>query len=101
LLCKKCGLDAEHLIWDYEYNTNTGKWRLFDRNMERPHECISKTVKPPTPKPQEKPVICPHCDPLSKNKFIKRENFQTTHQGRTFRFLVILGIFGTKKDTFY
>ena len=29
------------------------------------------------PKPQEKPVICPHCDPLSKNKFIKRENFQT------------------------
>jgi len=70
-------LDAEHLIWDYEYNTNTGKWRLFDRNMERPHECISKTVKPPTPKVDEKPVICPHCDPLSKNKFIKRENFQT------------------------
>ena len=77
LLCKKCGMNAEYLIWDYEYNTNTGKWRLFDRNMERPHECISKTVKPPTPKVEEKPVICPHCDPLSKNKFIKRENFQT------------------------
>jgi hypothetical protein len=44
--------------------------------MERPHECISKTVKPPTPKVEEKPVICPHCDPLSKDKFIKRENFQ-------------------------
>jgi len=70
-------MEAEYLIWDSEYNTNTGKWRLFDRNMERPHECTSKTVKPPTPKVEEKPVICPHCDPLSKNKFIKRENFQT------------------------
>ncbi|SVB32671.1 uncharacterized protein METZ01_LOCUS185525, partial [marine metagenome] len=29
-------MDAEYLIWDHEYNTNTGKWRLFDRNMERP-----------------------------------------------------------------
>ena len=69
-------MDAENLIWDYEYNTNTGKWRLFDRNMERPHECTPRTVEPSKPKPEEKPVICPHCDPLSKNKFIKRENFQ-------------------------
>ena len=76
MLCKKCGMDAEYLIWDYEYNTNTGKWRLFDRNMERPHDCTPKTVEPSKPKLQEKPVICPHCDPLSKNKFIKRENFQ-------------------------
>jgi len=76
LLCKKCGWDGEHLIWDRENFDRTGKWRLFDRNMERPHECTSKTVKPPTPKVEEKPVICPHCDPLSKNKFIKRENFQ-------------------------
>ena len=70
-------MDAEYLIWDYEYNTNTGKWRLFDRNMERPHDCTPKTVEPSKPQPQEKPVICPHCDPLSKDKFIKRENFQT------------------------
>ena len=76
LLCKKCGWDGEHLIWDRENFDRTGKWRLFDRNMERPHECTSKTVNPPTPKVEEKPVICPHCDPLSKNKFIKRENFQ-------------------------
>ena len=69
-------MDAEYLICDYEYNTNTGKWRLFDRNMERPHDCTPKTVEPSKPKLQEKPVICPHCDPLSKNKFIKRENFQ-------------------------
>ena len=69
-------MDAEYLIWDSEYNTNTGKWRLFDRNMERPHDCTPKTVEPSKPKLQEKPVICPHCDPLSKNKFIKRENFQ-------------------------
>jgi len=77
LLCKKCGIDAKNLIWNNENNKNTGKWRLFDRNMERPHECTSKTVKPSIPKVEEKPVICPHCDPLSKNKFIKRENFQT------------------------
>ena len=78
LLCKKCGLDAEYLIWDYEYNTNTGKWRLFDRNMERPHECISKTNVVIDPAPPEDPlVVCPQCDPLSKSKFIKRENFQT------------------------
>jgi len=76
LLCKKCGWNGEHLIWDRENFDRTGKWRLFDRNMERPHECTSKTVKPPTPKVEEKPVICPHCDPLSKDKFIKRENFQ-------------------------
>jgi len=69
-------MDAEYLIWDSEYNTNTGKWRLFDRNMERPHDCTPRTVEPSKPKPEEKPVICPHCDPLSKNKFIKRENFQ-------------------------
>ena len=69
-------MDSENLVWDYEYNTNTGKWRLIDRNLERPHECTPKTVEPSKPKPQEKPVICPHCDPLSKNKFIKRENFQ-------------------------
>ena len=70
-------MNAEYLIWDYEYNTNTGKWRLFDGNMERPHECTPKTNVVIDPKPQEKPlVICPHCDPLSKDKFIKRENFQ-------------------------
>ena len=70
-------MDAEYLIWDSEYNTNTGKWRLFDGNMERPHECTPKTNVVIDPKPQEKPlVICPHCDPLSKDKFIKRENFQ-------------------------
>jgi len=73
--CKKCGVDG-NFTWDQQHNENTGKWRLYDLNMERPHECISKTVKPPTPKVEEKPVICPHCDPLSKNKFIKRENFQ-------------------------
>ena len=78
MLCKKCGLDAEHLIWDHEYNTNTGKWRLFDENMERPHECISKTNAVIDPDPPEDPlVVCPQCDPLSKSKFIKRENFQT------------------------
>jgi len=77
LLCKKCGLDAEHLIWDYEYNTNTGKWRLFDRNLERPHVCnITKKVE--APKPQQDPhVLCPKCDPLSNKKWIKREDFQT------------------------
>jgi len=77
LLCKKCGLDGEYLVWDYEYNTNTGKWRLFDKNMERPHECIAKTIEPPAPKSQEPPrVKCPKCDPLKDTSWIKRENFQ-------------------------
>ncbi len=77
LLCKKCGLDAEHLIWDYEYNTNTGKWRLFDGNMERPHECTPKTNVVIDPEPQEKSLVkCPKCDPLKNTSWIKRENFQ-------------------------
>ena len=77
MLCKKCGLDGEHLVWDYEFNTNTGKWRLFDKNMERPHECITKTVEAPTPKPQEKPLVkCPKCDPLSTTAWFKREELQ-------------------------
>ena len=77
LLCKKCGLDGEHLIWDYEYNTNTGKWRLFDGNMERPHECTPKTNVVIDPEPQEKSLVkCPKCDPLKNTSWIKRENFQ-------------------------
>ena len=47
-------MDAEYLIWDSEYNTNTGKWRLFDGNMERPHECTPKTNVVIDPEPQEK-----------------------------------------------
>jgi len=31
----------------------------------------------------------------------KARKFSGAHQGRTSRFLVILGIFGTKKDSFY
>ena len=70
-------MDGEYLVWDYEYNTNTGKWRLFDKNMERPHDCITKTVEPPVPKPRENPrVKCPKCDPLKDTSWIKRENFQ-------------------------
>ena len=77
LLCKKCGLDGEHLIWDYEYNTNTGKWRLFDGNMERPHECTPKTNVVIDPEPQKKSLVkCPKCDPLKDTSWIKRENFQ-------------------------
>ena len=77
LLCKKCGIDGEHLIWDSEYNTNTGKWRLFDGNMERPHECTPKTNVVIDPEPQEKSLVkCPKCDPLKDTSWIKRENFQ-------------------------
>ena len=65
LLCKKCGIDGEHLIWDYEYNTNTGRWRMFDKNLERPHECTAKIVE--APKPQEKHLVkCPKCDPQTR-----------------------------------
>jgi len=70
-------MDAEYLIWDYEYNTNTGKWRLFDGSMERPHECTPKTNVVIDPEPQEKSLVkCPKCDPLKNTSWIKRENFQ-------------------------
>ena len=38
MICNKCGIDG-NFTWDRQHNENTGQWRLFDLNMERPHEC--------------------------------------------------------------
>jgi transposase len=75
MFCKKCGIESNDLTWDQDWFSNTGKWRLYDKNMERPHQIV-----------QEQPrVKCPKCDPLRNESWIKRENFQehikTAHFG--------------------
>ena len=85
MICKKCGLDG-HFTWDSQHFENSGKWRLFDLNMERPHECselkAEASIDITTPNPQ---VKCPQCDPLKDTAWIKREKFQdhikTAHFG--------------------
>ena len=85
MICKKCGIDG--LVWDQQYNENTGKWRMFDLSMERPHDCsglqTEASIEEPTP---ERPLVkCPQCDPLKATAWIKREKFQehvkTAHFG--------------------
>tara|TARA_Y100001951_G_C11129305_1_gene177321 strand:- start:173 stop:433 length:261 start_codon:yes stop_codon:yes gene_type:complete len=71
--CKKCKMESDQLVWDFEYNTNTGKWRLYDKNLERPHECS----KPSKVKKEKKPkkVLCPKCDPQTR-KPMERDKLQ-------------------------
>ena len=35
MICKKCGIDG-NFTWDTNWFDNTGQWRIFDLNMERP-----------------------------------------------------------------
>ena len=86
MICKKCGLDG-HFTWDTNFFENTGQWRLFDINMERPHDCVHEkpqeasleTIAPP---PR---VKCPQCDPLKDRAWLEREKLQhhikTAHFG--------------------
>jgi hypothetical protein len=39
--CKRCK-DGRDYIWDRTHNESTGKWRLWDSERERPHECGKK-----------------------------------------------------------
>ena len=84
--CKKCGVDG-NFTWDQQHFENSGKWRLFDLNMERPHDCIHEkadeaSLETTMPRPL---VKCPQCDPLNYSACIKREKFQdhikTAHFG--------------------
>ena len=86
MICKKCGVDG-NFTWDQQNHENTGKWRLLDLNMERPHDCPGMKVEEASldatmPKPR---VKCPQCDPLKDSAWIKREKFQehikTAHFG--------------------
>ena len=86
MICKKCGIDG-NFSWDRDWFDNTGKWRLFDHNMERPHECSHMDTQASVEEPiQTQPrVKCPQCDPLKDSSWIKRDKFQehvkTAHFG--------------------
>ena len=86
MICKKCEVDG-NFSWDHDWYDNTGKWRLFDHNMERPHKCLGMTTQASIDTPiQEIPrVKCPQCDPLKDSAWIKRDKFQehvkTAHFG--------------------
>ena len=74
--CHKC--KKTDLVWDFEFNTNTGKWRLWDMNSERPHEC----PKPKIFVPEKTEVFCPKCDPQKRklmNKKKLQEHIKTEH----------------------
>ena len=64
MICKKCNVDG-NFKWDQQHNENTGQWRLFDNDKERPHECSKKKSSKPKPKKIEK-TLCPKCDPQTR-----------------------------------
>lgn len=66
-------MEHDQLVWDFEFNTNTGRWRLYDKNLERPHQC--STVKTKPKKKKEKKVLCPKCDPQTR-KPMERDKLQ-------------------------
>ena len=85
MICKQCGLDG-NFTWDTEHFDRTGKWRLFDLNMERPHEHsnikVEASLETIAPPPR---VKCPQCDPLKDSAWMEREKLQhhikTAHFG--------------------
>jgi hypothetical protein len=85
MICKKCGVGG-NFTWDQQNHENTGKWRLLDLNMERPHDCPGMKVEEASlettmPNPQ---VKCPQCDPLKDSAWMEREKLQ--HHVRTAHF---------------
>ena len=86
MICKICGIDG-NFTWDKQYNENTGQWRLFDLNMERPHDCPGMKTQVSIEEPiREQPrVKCPKCDPLKDSAWMEREKLQnhikTAHFG--------------------
>ena len=77
MICKKCGIDG-NFTWDQQNHENTGKWRLLDLSMERPHECseakiVESSLETTTQNPR---VKCPQCDPLKDTAWIEREKFR-------------------------
>ena len=77
MICKKCGTDG-NFTWDRQHNENTGEWRLFDLNMERPHDCSGMKTEISIEEPVQKiPLVkYPKCDPLKDSAWIKRDKFQ-------------------------
>jgi len=76
LICKRCNIDG-NFSWDRDWHENTGKWRLIDNSMERPHECSHVQEAIPQAVIQESPLVkCPQCDPLKESSWIKAERLQ-------------------------
>ena len=77
MICKKCGIDG-NFTWDHQHNENTGKWRLFDLNMERPHECPGLKTEASIEEPmRQKPLVkCPQCDPLKDSAWMEPQKLQ-------------------------
>ena len=48
MICKKCGVEG-NFTWDQQHFENSGKWRLYDLNMERPHDCHEMKVEEASP----------------------------------------------------
>ena len=86
MICNKCGIDG-NFTWDQTYRENTGKYRLYDLNMEMPHECTGLKTEASIEEPiQVKSLVkCPQCDPLKDSAWMKREKLQhhikTAHFG--------------------
>ena len=73
--CLKCGLESDSLSWDNSWFENTGKWRLYDKAVERPHIC-SRKKKKKKEKPAVKKVVCPKCAIDSPNRYIDNTKLQ-------------------------
>ena len=86
MICKKCGIDG-NFTWDTNWFDNTGQWRIFDLNMERPHDCPGMKTEASIEEPiLNKPLVkCPQCDPLKDSAWMEREKLQhhikTAHFG--------------------
>ena len=93
-----------NFTWDQQHNENTGKWRLFDLSMERPHECYEVKVEEASLETttQSPRVKCPQCDPLKDTAWIAAGKASAPHKDSTFRFLVAFTPrFGTKNSLFW
>lgn len=71
--CLKCGRESDNLTWDYDVHSNTGKWKLYDKQLERLHTCKRK---PKTEPKVEEKVICPKCDAQDPERYILKSKFQ-------------------------
>jgi len=86
MICKKCGVDG-NFTWDQQHNENTGKWRLYDLDMEGPHDCSHEKTPEASLETttQIQRVKCTKCDPLKDSAWMEREKLQdhikTAHFG--------------------
>jgi len=98
MICNKCGIDG-NFTWDQNWFDNTGQWRIFDLNMERPHDCPGMKTEASITEPiLDRPLVkCPQCDPLNQTR-----KASGAHQDRTLRFLVVFTPrFSTKNSLFW